>query len=85
MPIINWNVGSLEQLSSWRDHLFLDDIDVEHIAKEYNQKFEEIKCIKEYLFKNDDLLDVVNAKMRTGLLRKHSGSWQNQEKSIQVL
>jgi len=47
----------------WRDHLFLDDMDVEYIAKEYNYKFEEIKRAKEYLFKNDDLLDAVNVTM----------------------
>ncbi|MBC8232055.1 hypothetical protein H8E77_21115 [bacterium] len=63
MSIVNWNIGSLEELRAWRDHLFLDDTDVEHIAKEYNQKFKDIKRAKEYLFENDDLLDVVNAKM----------------------
>jgi len=63
LSIVNWNIGSLEKLRAWRDHLLLDDTDVEHIAKEYNQKFEEIKRVEEYLFENDDLLDVVNAKM----------------------
>jgi hypothetical protein len=78
----NWNIDSQEELKAWRDNLFLDDTDVEHIAQKYNQNFEEIKRAKEYLFRNDDLLDAVNAKMRTDLLRKHSGNWQNQEKCI---
>jgi len=63
LPIADWNIGSFEELKAWQDYLFLDDTDVEYIAKEYNQRFEDVKRVKEYLFKNDDLLDVVNAKM----------------------
>ena len=63
MSIRNWNIDSPEELKAWRDNLFLDDTDVEHIAQKYNQNFEEIKRVKEYLFRNDDLLDAVNAKM----------------------
>ena len=63
MSIINWNIDSPEELKTWQANFFLDDTDVEHIAQKYSQNFEEIKRVKEYLFKNDDLLDSVNAKM----------------------